>query len=132
MAFSIESRVPFLTTELADYVSILPEEFLIDMGGNTKSVLRAALRGIVPDTILDRRDKIGFATAEFTWLQGNQAWIRGLFQDGEWRARLPLVVFAGLLADFDGVFAGRRRFGSHLWRMINVRLWVEEFNLKFS
>src|SRR5205807_3214015 len=64
MAFSIESRVPFLTMPLVDFLLRLPEEHLIGRDGTTKNVFRQAMRGLVPDTILDRRDKIGFQTPE--------------------------------------------------------------------
>ena len=69
MAHSIESRVPFLTRSLAEFVFSLPERFLIAADGTSKSVLRAALRGLVPDAVLDRRDKIGFQTPEPNWLE---------------------------------------------------------------
>ena len=56
MRFSVESRVPFLTLDQADLLLSLPEQYLISQAGETKSVFRAAMRGIVPDAILDRRD----------------------------------------------------------------------------
>ena len=62
MAFSIESRVPFLTPALVNFVFSLPEAYLLTTDGTTKAVFRKAMRGIVPSAILDRRDKIGFAT----------------------------------------------------------------------
>ena len=62
MRFSIENRVPFLTLSLVEFVFCLPENYLIADNGETKSVFRAAMRGIVPDAILNRRDKIGFET----------------------------------------------------------------------
>ena len=68
MHLSIEGRVPFLTIPLAELLFSLPEHYLIGNNGETKSVFRHAMRGIVPDPILDRRDKIGFATPERDWL----------------------------------------------------------------
>ncbi len=64
MRFSVESRVPFLTLDMVNLLLSMPEEYLISKSGETKSVFRAAMRGIVPDDILDRKDKIGFATPE--------------------------------------------------------------------
>ncbi len=61
MRFSIENRVPFATPRLANLALSFPPDFHIGEHGESKSVLRAAVRGIVPDVILDRRDKIGFA-----------------------------------------------------------------------
>ena len=64
MRFSVESRVPFLTLDMVNLLLSMPEEYLISTSGESKSVFRAAMRGIVPDDILDRKDKIGFATPE--------------------------------------------------------------------
>jgi asparagine synthase (glutamine-hydrolysing) len=68
MAFSVESRVPFLTPEFVNFVLALPTEYIISEQGVTKHVFRSAMRGIVPDEILDRKDKIGFEAPENIWL----------------------------------------------------------------
>lgn len=68
MRFSVESRVPFLTTRMCDFLYSLPEEYLVSERGETKRLLRIAMRGIVPDRLLDRRDKIGFATPQQGWV----------------------------------------------------------------
>ena len=47
----------------------MPETFLISKSGTTKYILREAMRGIVPDAILDRSDKIGFAPDNSVWLE---------------------------------------------------------------
>lgn len=67
MRFSIESRVPFLTIELADFLYSLPEEYLISLSGETKSIFRQAMNNIVPMEILYRKDKIGFDPASENW-----------------------------------------------------------------
>jgi asparagine synthase (glutamine-hydrolysing) len=56
MAYSIESRVPFLDRELMKFVFTLPEKFFKPR----KKILKDAFRGIVPDFVLNRNDKIGF------------------------------------------------------------------------
>ncbi|MGY0217558.1 asparagine synthase (glutamine-hydrolyzing) [Endozoicomonadaceae bacterium StTr2] len=61
MNFSVESRVPFLTKDLAEFCFSLPEQFHVSKQGETKSVFRDAMKGIVPEKILDRKDKMGFA-----------------------------------------------------------------------
>ncbi len=67
MRFSIESRVPFLSTKLADFVLALPEQYLLSAEGTTKNLFRAAMHGIVCDEVLRRKDKIAFATPEKDW-----------------------------------------------------------------
>ncbi len=59
MSQSIENRSPFLDRELFDVSQQIPTRHLIS-NGYAKAVLRQAMRGIVPDAILDERRKIGF------------------------------------------------------------------------
>lgn len=67
MAHSVESRVPFLTLELAGFAASLPREWLVDGTGRRKALLVDAMRGLVPDAVLDRTDKVAFAVPEPAW-----------------------------------------------------------------
>ena len=69
MAWSVESRVPFLDYRLVEFMLKLPTRLKVHHS-QTKAVLRRALRGLVPDAILDRRDKMGFVTAQHEWMTG--------------------------------------------------------------
>ena len=60
----------------------LPEAYLVSRTAEQKVVLRAAMRGIVPDAILDRRDRIGFGVPITRWLLQLTPWVE---------QRLPLV-----------------------------------------
>lgn len=124
MRFSIESRVPFLTLEQAELLLSLPEHYLISQSGETKSVFRAAMRGIVPDEILDRRDKIGFQTPEQLWLTSMEGTVR------EWlRADigLPFLDQAEILREFESIIAGRKAFSWQVWRWVNFIRWYQHF-----
>jgi asparagine synthase (glutamine-hydrolysing) len=59
MHFSIENRSPFLDRRLFEAVGAVPTRLLI-RDGYAKAVLREAVRGIVPDAVLDCRRKVGF------------------------------------------------------------------------
>lgn len=59
MFFSIENRSPFLDRELAEFCYRIPSRYLI-RDGIAKIVLRDAMRGIVPDKVIDNRRKVGF------------------------------------------------------------------------
>lgn len=74
MRFSIESRVPFLERNLVELIQSMPAEYLIGPQGQTKYVFREAMRGIVPDAILDRTDKVGFENDEARWLLACRTW----------------------------------------------------------
>ena len=59
MAWGIESRLPFLDYRVVEFARSLPDRFLLRRGW-TKVVLRAALKGLVPEPVLRRRTKLGF------------------------------------------------------------------------
>jgi asparagine synthase (glutamine-hydrolysing) len=120
MRFSIESRVPFLTSQLADFALALPEEYLVSLQGESKHLLRAAMRGIVPDAVLDRRDKIGFATPEKQWLLGMSGTVRQWLSED---LRLPFLDQRKVVEHFDQIVAGRRPFTWQVWRWINFCQW---------
>lgn len=125
MRFSVESRVPFLTIPMAELVLSLPEDYLISPHGETKSVFRAAMRGIVPDAVLDRRDKIGFATPEREWFiklaDQSREWLQGADD-------IPFLHKARLLEAVDAMVSGRMRFSWQAWRWVNYIKWHNNFS----
>ncbi|MFQ5668417.1 MAG: asparagine synthase (glutamine-hydrolyzing), partial [Candidatus Binatia bacterium] len=66
MAASLEARCPFLDQRLIEYVAALPTAMKIS-GAGAKLLLRHALRGLVPDELLDR-PKHGFEVPIRQWL----------------------------------------------------------------
>lgn len=119
MRFSIESRVPFLDRSLNEFLFSLPEEWLVGPDGTTKRILRDAVRGWVPDEVIDRRDKVGFETPESDW----QARLAAIPTDPEH----PIgFLRSGRTDTLTGGLTERElRWGrrSH-WRLINLRRWI--------
>jgi asparagine synthase (glutamine-hydrolysing) len=66
MAFSIESRVPFLDHRLVEFCLSFPDELKIKDGW-TKYILRKKAAKIIPEQITWRKDKMGFLTPQQTW-----------------------------------------------------------------
>lgn len=120
MAFSIESRVPFLTVPLAEFLLSLPENYLVSDDGVTKHVFREAMRGIMPDSHIDRMDKIGFETPESTWLMNMvdviKVWIYAA-------PELPFLDKSELLKEFQQVVEGRKSLDGRVWRWVNYLRW---------
>jgi asparagine synthase (glutamine-hydrolysing) len=71
MAHSIETRMPFLSHKLVEFVFSLPAELKIK-NGRTKWILRNAMKDKLPENICWRRDKIGFETPQKQWMQHPQ------------------------------------------------------------
>ena len=69
MQHGIEIRSPLLDYRLVEYIWSLPLSSKIG-GGFTKKILRDAMKGIVPDEILQRKTKIGLAAPTANWLNG--------------------------------------------------------------
>lgn len=68
MAASIEGRAPFMDIRLAEYAASLPEAWRIQ-GRTTKRILREAMRGRIPEAVLNR-PKIGFRMPVAGWFRG--------------------------------------------------------------
>lgn len=130
MAFSIESRVPFLTPALVNFVFSLPESYIIAPDGYTKSIFRQAMRGIVPNAILDRRDKIGFATPERAWLLALRPWVEDVLQS-ETAAQIPALNLPAIKAEWQAVLNGRQHFDFRIWRWLNFICWVKRYEVGF-
>ena len=121
MAHSLEERVPFLTPRLAEFLLALPEEYLLEADGSSKAVFRAAMRGIVPDAILDRSDKIGFEVPIRTWLPELPALDRLLAA----AARLPPVASSE-------VRRARTLDPHRTWWLAGLAAWSERFGVQLD
>jgi asparagine synthase (glutamine-hydrolysing) len=131
MAWSIESRVPFLTPALAEFLLALPEEYLISKDGVTKHVFREAMRAIVPDSILDRRDKIGFATPEQRWLKDLTPWLADSLSLDRLN-RIPALDAGAVGLEWRAVLDGKRPFDWRVWRWVNLVRWSETCGATFD
>ncbi len=69
MAYGIEARVPFLDHRLVEFALGVPAGLKI-RPPETKWFMRRAVRGLLPDEVVDRRDKLGYPTPFAAWLRG--------------------------------------------------------------
>jgi asparagine synthase (glutamine-hydrolysing) len=127
MAFSIEARVPFLDYRLVELALALSDRDKVG-GGISKAVLRRAMRGTVPDDVLDRRDKMGFVTAEPLWMRRDLSdrFRRHMAASIE---AMPRVLSPVLLDRFDEVVAGKRPFDFRYWRALSAGQWAATFSV---
>ena len=125
MATSIESRVPFLDHKLVEYAAALPDEWKLQ-GWTTKRVLREAMKGLLPESILSR-PKMGFPVPFAGWTRG--AWngvVREVLLDRRSRERglIDPMAVDRLLRDHR---TGRTDGGDRLWTLLNLELWHRTF-----
>ncbi|MEG3436208.1 asparagine synthase (glutamine-hydrolyzing) [Pannus brasiliensis CCIBt3594] len=131
MAYSIESRVPFLTPKFVNFLFSLPEQYIVDRQSTTKAVFRQAMRGIVPDPILDRRDKIGFATPERDWLTLLNPWVQEVL-NSEYAREIPVINLEVIQQEWQELLEGRGVFNFRVWRWLNLIQWARQYQIDFS
>ncbi len=129
MAHSIEARVPFLDHRLVELAVGFGGEHKL-VRGSTKSVLRRAMAGTLPEPIRNRHDKLGFATPEAEWFRGP---LRAQITEA---IDATLETFPNLLdAEAvrlvrDDMLDGRRGFDFTLWRIASLGLWGQVFDVE--
>ena len=129
MKFSIENRVPFLTIPMAEFLLSLPEEFLISEDGVTKNIFREAMRGIMPDSHIDRKDKIGFEVSENKWLMSMSGHFKKLLKKSH---EVDFVDKNKLINEFEEFENGTKVFDNRYWRWIIFLSWKTLLEKKVS
>jgi asparagine synthase (glutamine-hydrolysing) len=125
MAFSIESRVPFLDHELVEFIFRLPIDQKIKRGWN-RYVYRQAMKGKMPEANRTRRSKIGFTNPEAAWTRERAGQIREVFASGSLASR---GIFDGprLVEELDAWLAGKPGDGLAFWRVLVTELWLRRY-----
>jgi asparagine synthase (glutamine-hydrolysing) len=118
MAYSIESRVPFLDHRLVEFGFALGNEDKIHHG-STKYILRESMRPELPPAIADRKDKKGFVTpGEVVWLRGPLSYL--LEEDMSDLPMIDLQKAKQVLNDFK---KGDNRNANLVWRLVVLNYW---------
>jgi asparagine synthase (glutamine-hydrolysing) len=100
-------------------------------GGQTKAVLRQAVRGMVPDPIVDRQDKIGFETPEADWFRSTfQPELAALLERGKKLAIEPWVRRKRIEELWRAHVNGKKNVPRILWRLYCLEQWMRTFILK--
>lgn len=129
MAFSIESRLPFLDYQLVEALFSMPLSHKIRFG-LTKRVMREAMRGVMPDLITDRQSKLGFTTPEEDWMRKNPQQFRAMLETAVVRLA-PLVQAERTLAWYDELVEHNRFRECHvIWRIISAARWADIFHVE--
>jgi len=130
MCHSVESRVPFLTPTFIEFIFGLPDEYILSKEGESKSVFRKAMRGIVPDQVLDRKDKVGFLTPEKQWLISVQRWCEKLLQS-ETTHHIGALNQEVIRREFQLFLNHSKDSNLPIWRLVNLIRWATRFDVAF-
>jgi asparagine synthase (glutamine-hydrolysing) len=118
MGVSLEGRVPFLDHKFVELAMSIPEA-VKTRNGVTKYILKKAVRGIIPDELIDRR-KQGFGVPVHEWFFGRL---------GD-RARQELDAFLNATDYLDRTEVMSliaRKSGPSVWYLLNFALWWKEY-----
>ena len=127
MAYSIETRVPFLDYRLVEFVFGLSDDMKI-RDGRTKFVLREAMKKDLPRSIYERHDKVGFAAPEDIWLKNDRIleYVTGILTSKRTASR---GIFDG-----EGIkrLLGNYRKGDSsvvniIWSLVILELWFRKY-----
>lgn len=119
MGVSLEGRVPFLDHRFVEFAMGIPEAMKIGDGRESKRVLKKAVRGLIPDELIDR-PKQGFGVPVYEWM----------FAELGDRARAELE---GLCDETDFFDKGEvmrlfdAGYQSEIWYLLNFALWWKRF-----
>ena len=125
MKNSLESRLPFMDYRLIEFAFTLTPSFLVK-NGLGKYIHREAMKGIVPEFILDNRIKFGFDSplSHLFTLEGDGSASSILLSDrclerGLFRREAVLNIL-------EKQKTKKKNYSRYLFRMLSVELWFRE------
>lgn len=126
MAFSIESRVPFLDHRLVEFTLSMRDQYKINKGW-TKYLLRKSVEKKLPSEVVWRKDKKGFITPQNEWIKQSNAQLLELIEDTE----LPDFFIKDemrklLLNDFSN-----EALLDEFWKLVGLIKWFQVFDVEF-
>ena len=124
MAFSLESRVPFLNHKLIEFAFSLRNEDKINTKAETKYILRESLKKVLPTAVYERKDKKGFVTpGEIRWLNGPLKFLLDVDY-----SRLTFMDQGKVKNEVEKYKKGDVSNASFVWRILCLHYWLKEFN----
>lgn len=127
MWHSIEAREPFLDYRIVEKTLAMPSEEKI-RNGVTKYMLREAVKGLVPEKIRVRRDKIGFETPQDSWFRKTnfQSLVKDILESKSFADR-KIVDTSKAKKLYDLHVSGRKNYSKEIWKWVHLELWFRDF-----
>jgi asparagine synthase (glutamine-hydrolysing) len=123
MAFSLESRVPFLDHRLVEFAFTLTREDRINDKAETKYILRESLKNVLPQKVYARKDKKGFVTpGEVKWLNGPLQFLLDIDYN-----RFNWLNKEALKKAVESYKAGDTAKAALVWRIACTHYWLKNF-----
>jgi asparagine synthase (glutamine-hydrolysing) len=122
MASSLESRVPLLDRRLVDLVTSMPPKMKFK-GGELKYLLKRATQDVIPEPVMNRKDKMGFPVPLHLWMKdrtrdmvtdtllSSHARDRGIFD----------------MKEIEKLLTNEGAFGRRVWGALSIEMWFRQF-----
>ncbi|MFC2100780.1 asparagine synthase (glutamine-hydrolyzing) [Bacteroidota bacterium] len=122
MAVSLESRVPLLDRRIVDLVSTMPAGMKFK-GAEMKYLFKKSVAEVLPDKVLNRKDKMGFPVPLHIWARNKAGgFIKDILLSDKSRNR---GIFNAI--KIEELIQSERPFGRILWGALCLELWFNEF-----
>ncbi len=123
MAFSIETRSPFLDYRLAEFAFALPNHYKI-RNGLGKWIIREGMKGILPEVVRTRLDKQGFNAPTIHWFRAESGAAMREVLASQTLVSRGILNQAEVLRCFDEHVAGSANHYLSIWQWVNLELWM--------
>ena len=125
MASSVETRVPFLDHRLVEFVFSLPLDYKM-YKSQRKRIHREAMRGYIPDEILDRKEKNGYlAPGEQFWLKNEmKGFLAAILSSQAFRER-GIYNLKVVDEEYKKFLQGNMGYAQTLWNIMALELWFQ-------
>ena len=122
MAVSLEARVPILDHHVVEFAMSLPSRLKLQ-NGSGKMILREAIAGLVPDSVLSK-PKQGFAVPLPEWFRGPLRYRIDNLTAGHAAidAWTDAVAVRRITSEH---LSGRRDHGGLIWRLVVLNGWLQ-------
>lgn len=128
MAFSIESRVPFLDYRIVEFALALDGNYKIKNAW-TKRIIRKACKEYLPNDVVNRKNKMGFPAPFARWIR-----------DGKSKERIEELIYAFGKRNIVPEETIEKLYNAHinkdadnsviLFKMYSMELWLKNFEGK--
>jgi len=126
MAFSVETRVPYLDTDVVNFVTQVPPAVKF-RDGNLKSLLKKTFEKDLPAGIINRSDKMGFPVPLTQWM--TQPKFREFVHDTLGASRFKTSgIFDNLKV--EAMLDSEKAYGRTVWGALCLAQWMQAFNVE--
>jgi len=117
MANGIEARVPFLDRELFEFSITIPPDIKFE-AGDLKHVLKYSFKDILPEKIINRKNKMGFPVPLDIWMKDKK------FKENIYdiiSISQPYIINANNYID------NNNEYSRNLWALLSLSLWYKQY-----